>query len=141
MHFFAYGTLMVSDVIAAVCGCTQPGVAASLAGFRRARVTGQSYPAIVADARQQVEGLLYRDLDDTQWQRLDLFEGDQYERQRVRVETLSGPCDAETYVLARGAESLLSADHWSLEAFVAGELEDFMRGYLGFAMLQRSGEQ
>ena len=136
MDLFVYGTLMVPEVMSAVSGYDGPGRPATLHGFRRRRVAGESYPAIVACTDESVSGTLYRGVEAAQCCRLDAFEGEKYRRQRVIVSLPHGPCEAEAYVFRHGCLPLLSDEPWSLERFTATHLEAFMSDYEGFLALR-----
>lgn len=53
-------------------------------------VIGELYPAIIADAETCVGGVVFRDVPDAAWERLDRFEGRMYVRQRVQIEVNGG---------------------------------------------------
>ena len=99
----------------------QPAV---LSNFKRHRVKHCDYPAIIADVDQSssvrgtyVQGITAAD----QW-RLDIFEGDQYERVKVRPKLLKANgqegavVDAETYVWIAPEEELEKGE-WDFEEF------------------------
>lgn len=129
---FAYGTLMVPEILNAVCGCRRSGEPALLHGYRRRRVIGADYPAIRPWAGETVEGLLYTGLSDDQTDMLDAFEGSMYQRREVEISVAAGKQDAQTYVLAARYASLLSNQHWSLKQFLSDHVQEFIRRYPGF---------
>ncbi|MBK1672149.1 hypothetical protein CKO35_02305 [Ectothiorhodospira shaposhnikovii] len=115
---FAYGTLMFDDVMGKVSGSVPPGEPARLRGFRRGKVQGECFPAIVPGREGVVEGWLYRGLTSRDWRRLDRFEGDFYERRRVRVELRGGrTLPAFTYVLRPVFGHRLTAEDWESGGF------------------------
>jgi gamma-glutamylcyclotransferase (GGCT)/AIG2-like uncharacterized protein YtfP len=126
---FVYGTLLLPAVIEALIGRVPPRLPAVLPGYRRYRLTGRAYPAIVAEPAARVDGLVYRGLAPRERMILDAFEGDAYERRRVRARTRRGELlAADAYVLARGHERLLQrAPAWSLEEFAAGSGAAYVR--------------
>jgi gamma-glutamylcyclotransferase (GGCT)/AIG2-like uncharacterized protein YtfP len=136
MNLFVYGTLMVPEVMYAVCGYDQPGVPASIDGFRRRRVSGESYPAIAPSPGNSVNGMLYRNVSATQLEVLDDFEGAMYQRRDLLVQTDDGDIEAAAYVVAEGCHALLSSEEWSLETFTDRHLSDFMADYQGFLALR-----
>ncbi len=98
-HCFTYGSLMCEDIMGAVCAARAPFVAATLDGFRRAPVIGEEYPGMVPAPGERVEGVLYLDLPESAWTRLDHFEGIEYSREQVSVRTADGrSLAAWTYV-------------------------------------------
>lgn len=135
---FTYGTLMCPQIMAAVCARTLYAADALLTGYRRLAVRGEDYPGIVADPQGRVTGRLYAGIDDSLWQRLDRFEGAQYQRQVVRVRTIDGrEVRAETYLFAPHSRALLSDSDWDFEHFLAHGKARFLARYLGFHALDR----
>ena len=136
-HVFTYGTLMWPDIMARVCGpaCAPlaPPLAATLAGHARHPVRGQDYPAMVPAAGHQVVGRLYLDLPEAAWARLDLFEGDEYERHEVLVTLADGSWQrAWTYLFKPGHAARLEAGDWDEAAFEREGKARFVSRYVGF---------
>ena len=100
-HVFAYGSLMFPQVWRRVV-CGRPAARpARLHGFERLTVRGETYPAIVERAKAWVDGVVYLDVQAGDLQRLDAFEGADYERRALRVRLLDGAGDglaAQAYV-------------------------------------------
>jgi hypothetical protein len=129
---------------------------ALLSGFRRHKVLLADYPAIVPDAEGTVRGTLVEGLNEGDMWRLDIFEGDEYERRRVKVrliekdgkrmgepreEELGAEVDCETYVwIASRCE--LEDREWDFDEFVrekigrwigsGGETEGEYNGKIAF---------
>ena len=112
---FFYGTLMAPQVLNRVChGDFQTSTTrrltvrpAVLDQYRRHRVKFADYPAIVhtRDGDSSVSGSYVAGLTDGDVARLDIFEGSEYVRTKVRVRLMDGgidadhvEVDAETYV-------------------------------------------
>ena len=135
-HLFAYGTLMVRQIMHSVSGIDLAGNPALLPGYRRRLLRGEVYPAIRPDTRDSVEGILYGKLTDPAWQRLDRFEGEFYHRQPVLVE-LAGDqrVRAQTYVLKPQYARLMTGEPWTLEWFLQAGLSPFVSEYRGFEQL------
>ncbi|TKA81250.1 hypothetical protein B0A55_02357 [Friedmanniomyces simplex] len=101
---FFYGTLMAPQVLHRVChGSTRPSnpiyaahqfelSPAILHKYRRHRVRHADYPAIlpvVNDPTATVRGTYVTGLTDADLWRLDIFEGSEYRRERVKVRLLT----------------------------------------------------
>jgi len=100
-NLFAYGTLMCKDIMEEISGCRLTSASGILRGCRRRSVKGEPYPALVLAGGGFVEGVVYRNLPLSAWERLDRFEGEMYIRQPVRVELKDGTVlPAETYCSA-----------------------------------------
>ncbi|KAL8837294.1 MAG: hypothetical protein Q9170_002589 [Blastenia crenularia] len=126
---FFYGTLMEPQVLYRVCyGSSNPtSFQKSLLKIRpailhhhcRHRVLDRDYPAIVSSPEDSVRGTYVQGLTDGDIIRLDIFEGDEYERRKVKIRGLEvegddhgkgnvvGPeAEADTYIWVAGNEKL-----------------------------------
>lgn len=139
---FFYGTLMAPKVLSRVChgpaahqSATSTAITvrpALLKSYRRHRVLGAEYPAIIPHQSTTVRGTLVEGLTDGDMWRLDLFEGDEYERKKVCVrviineekgtgepsdEQLGDEVQAESYIWIAG-EHQLEDEEWDFDAFM-----------------------
>ena len=127
MLLFVYGSLMSPRVLASVLGhphvhasasATAPGLGAELAGFRRMKIEGRSYPALVpAQApagTQTVLGILIQGLSEADIQTLDAFEGSDYQRTLVSVTVQGTRMNAYTYVW-QGPPTVKLYGEWDFE--------------------------
>jgi gamma-glutamylcyclotransferase (GGCT)/AIG2-like uncharacterized protein YtfP len=137
-HLFAYGTLICEDIMFAVSGRRSMGVRCLLRDYERGKIQGEVYPGIVARPGKIVEGVLYSDVPEAAWERLDLFEGEMYQRRVIQVELEDGTVrKAQAYVLRPEFEPNLCAGPWSLDEFLRSGKERFQRQYLGFKALKK----
>jgi len=93
MRFFFYGTLMDPDVLALVVGGPLPEGAcapAMLAGVRRVRVRGKSFPMLQPNAGGSVDGVVVEGFDRDAAIRVTWFESDGYDIVRRRVVLADG---------------------------------------------------
>lgn len=113
---FAYGSLQLRQVFESVTGCSRQPVPAVLEGYRRTRLQGFAFPAILPDPEASTDGVLYSELDDHAWLRLDAFEDDFYDRISVTVTFAGGEIsESDVYVL-RDDQAYLSLNvPWSLD--------------------------
>jgi len=138
MHCFTYGTLMTQEIMDHVAGCTIPGVPAWLADYARYQVRGEDYPGLLPCPGKVLSGVLYRDLPDDAWHRLDAFEGEMYYRAEVRVRLADDTeQEALTYMFKPGWRALLLPEEWDPEHFREEGRLRFMQRYLGFTRLQQ----
>lgn len=108
-------------------------VAATLHGHVRLQVTGEHFPAIAARPGHQVEGVLYRNIAEAAWHRLDLFEGEMYRRVQVNVLRTDGQTvTAQTYIIHPAQEQQLSGKVWDFADFLAHGKVLFEREYRGY---------
>ena len=126
MNLFAYGTLMDADIMTEVSGGRFRSRKATLAGYVRKTVRGEVYPAIIRQADSCVDGMVYFDVSSQAFERLDIYEGELYDRQRVVVACDDGESvTAWTYVIAASEAHRLSTDDWSFENFLKKDKPHF----------------
>lgn len=82
---FVYGTLQQPETLRALIGRVPASRPARLSGFRRGLMKGRSYPGIVPAKGQCVDGRLLEGLTQPELQRLDDYEGEEYQRASVVV--------------------------------------------------------
>jgi gamma-glutamylcyclotransferase (GGCT)/AIG2-like uncharacterized protein YtfP len=134
---FAYGTLMCDDIMRSVAGCALSHTHAVLRGYRRYAVRGEDYPALVAGGGGLVEGVLYHDIPDTAWLRLDRFEGEMYERRFVDVLLTDGRTESVyAYIIRPEFEGRLESTEWDFEAFLRSGKNRFETHYPGYGALK-----
>ena len=135
-NLFAYGTLMCDDIMTEVSGRRFSCVPAILRGYRRMRVKREHYPALVAATGSHVEGVLYLDVSQPAWARLDRFEGEAYTREPVQVELPDGSeIAAATYVVHGDFTTCLDETEWDLATFHRDGKESFRASYKGYRAL------
>jgi gamma-glutamylcyclotransferase (GGCT)/AIG2-like uncharacterized protein YtfP len=115
---FAYGTLLVPEIIARVIGRVPPSDVAELVGFRRFTVANEVFPAVFPDANCSVMGVRYLGVGTDDFERLDHYEGDLYQRVQSVVLVRGAQERADCYVLRPGHEHRLSNEPWELEHFL-----------------------
>ncbi len=126
-RLFVYGTLMFPEVLHAVCGVHLPMRPATLGGYRRHRVRGQRFPAIVAAAGSSTDGALVDGVTPALWRRLDAFESDFYIRVAVTVACAGEPrLAAFAYVVSPAQRRALSDEAWSPEEFRASGISAYL---------------
>lgn len=125
-QLFAYGTLQNPAVIALIVGRELVGHPARLAGYVRQRVIGRVYPAIVAASASEVDGIVYSGLEAVEVERLDIYEGDLYERRELSVQVGERVLGAQCYVLRPEHGHQLSDEPWDLAAFERDHLTSYL---------------
>jgi len=133
MNIFAYGTLMIPAVMYAVTARHFRFNKVVLRGYARFTVKGESYPGIVPATAAITEGIIYLNVDEASLERLDIFEGDLYQRTPVGVEAEGEKIlNAETYVIKPEYRGFLSSKAWDAKEFAQKDLEAFLETYQGF---------
>jgi gamma-glutamylcyclotransferase (GGCT)/AIG2-like uncharacterized protein YtfP len=124
-NLFAYGTLMCGDIMAEVSGCRLSCISGTLAGYRRRSVKGEYYPAIVPDEKGFVNGVVYRDVPDSAWARLDRFEGEMYAKKIVYINIVDDEILLSmAYVIMPEYMDRLGGN-WNFSDFVRNHKADF----------------
>jgi len=134
-NIFAYGTLMFAQVWEAVASRRYPSEEARISGHVRKRVRGMSYPCMIdSEPDNHVDGRVYFDVDDEDIHRLDLFEGDLYERCCRKLVLADGRAVmADTYIIKDRYRQLVDTVNWDPDGFEKTDMAEFMRTYQGFS--------
>ena len=101
---------------------------ASIHGFRRLRIRGEHYPALIINPNAgALTGRVYFDVSASDITRLDHFETSDYARVSIAV-TIAGKALAADAYLTLKPESLAPLE-WSPETFAREGLESFLTTY------------
>jgi gamma-glutamylcyclotransferase (GGCT)/AIG2-like uncharacterized protein YtfP len=130
MSLFTYGTLMyavVWDRIGLKPCAAQPAI---LPGYAIYRVCDAIFPGIIkAGPDDQVQGVLYHDLNEETLDELDAYESDLYERTTVyAVNQDSVRIKCQAYVIPLANRAALSNEAWDSDWFQQHGLAKYMRG-------------
>ena len=123
---FTYGTLMFPEVMNAVCGRLYDSTPASLEGYQLTSLISRVYPAILPVPGARCEGLLYTGIDEDMLVTLDDFEGDEYERVQVDVQSAGQTTSAWAYVLTASCFTLASGQDWKTAIFREKHLKNYL---------------
>jgi gamma-glutamylcyclotransferase (GGCT)/AIG2-like uncharacterized protein YtfP len=124
---FFYGTLADADVLAYVLGRPVDLGAlapARLAGFRRVRAAGASYPVLVADAEGSVDGVVLTRTIRRDIVRINHFESGEYAAE-LREVTLAAGGIRRAWLYAALPGLAASGEPWDLEAWRRGDKAAF----------------
>lgn len=103
-HLFVYGTLQDEALVQRVLGRRLSWQPAVLEGYCRTLDASIGYPVVHPLAGSSVDGRLLENLDPDALAALDAYEGREYRRVTVRVQTSDGrTVEAYTYVPVRAA--------------------------------------
>ena len=138
-NLFAYGTLICEDIFYSVAGIKLSSAPGVLAAYSRHSIKGQVYPGILPSKGHTVHGIVYFDVSDLLWQRLDRFEGEMYERRSVMVHCAdSKKISACTYVVRPQFKDFLEQDDWDLQQFLAVGKRIFRNSFSGYTTLNEN---
>jgi gamma-glutamylcyclotransferase (GGCT)/AIG2-like uncharacterized protein YtfP len=107
--YFAYGANLDLRGIKRRCPKATPVIAASLSGYR---LEFRRFATIVAEPRAEVSGALYM-LTRNCWHALDAYEGPEYDKIKVTVDTFEGPREAMAYAMRHGERAPPSLAYFS----------------------------
>jgi gamma-glutamylcyclotransferase (GGCT)/AIG2-like uncharacterized protein YtfP len=131
---FVYGTLLWPEVQRRITGKIFPGRPATLLGYRRGLVRGETYPSVQPALDCSVPGMLLSGVDRPSLLRLDAYEGSDYERLKVQVrdenEQQLVPC--WLWLLRPELQDRVSTSPFDLARFVERDWPAFLRNYPGF---------
>ncbi|KAL4722713.1 hypothetical protein ACLX1H_010596 [Fusarium chlamydosporum] len=112
---------------------------AILEGYCRHRVKYADYPAVVAEKGHTVRGVYATGLTDANVNRLDIFEGSEYDKENVKVELLNKDGTVsekseikDTTVYVFNSPELLEKREWDFEEFRKSKMKNWTRGGLAF---------
>ena len=132
MRLFCYGTLQFPVILHEVAGVWLTGEPAVLDDYACYVVRGEVFPGIYPQPGATTSGVVYNGLGVVHLQKLDVFEGDIYERRRVCVSNAAGnPLQTWTYVVAAQHRHRLTRETWNREEFEMEHLQHFVRRRLG----------
>jgi gamma-glutamylcyclotransferase (GGCT)/AIG2-like uncharacterized protein YtfP len=135
-HLFAYGSLMCEDIMEQVTGCHLIHEQGAIRGYQRWTVKNEDYPALLPREGGHIAGVIYYDVPDSAWERLDGFEGGMYKRQTLQVELKDGTTlQAATYVVKPSFLDLLDATDWDFIDFLTNRKARFQKQYKGYLSL------
>lgn len=128
-HIFTYGSLMFPQVWESVVCGTCRSAPATVHGYARFAVMGQTYPGMIACPGAAVRGQVYFDVDAADLSALDAFEGPAYRRDRL-VAALDDGATLTVGAYIHIDKSSLSDAPWDPERF---RIESFMEQFCGTA--------
>ncbi|HEY5813094.1 MAG TPA: gamma-glutamylcyclotransferase family protein [Terrimicrobiaceae bacterium] len=113
MPLFAYGTLMFPAIIESVIGRVPASRSAAIKGYRRLEVSGESFPGLFKGGDEMIDGLLYFDISEAEWEKLTQYEGGCYVLEEVTVLSFGMKTSALAYTIPSSQRSVLSEKVWN----------------------------
>ncbi|MEE2808127.1 MAG: gamma-glutamylcyclotransferase family protein [Verrucomicrobiota bacterium] len=133
-QLFAYGTLMFSEVWLYLIGRECPRMEAKLLNHSAFIVNGYTFPGLrETKYNHYVKGILYSGITKKDWDILDAFEDNFYERVPVKVHSEKNITHlAYTYIVKPENYGELSDDLWDVDWFKKNMLGQYMDRICGF---------
>jgi gamma-glutamylcyclotransferase (GGCT)/AIG2-like uncharacterized protein YtfP len=145
LNLFVYGSLRDSRIFESVCGLkftrkaskldaeTLFAEPALLPHHRSVSPDNVYYYAIAAPA-SRIEGLVIRDVPARAMAEIDRYEGKRYDREIVRVNTASGPVDAQAYLVSHDSMKKHFGDRFHVnlihELWLRKRIEKFIKRHI-----------
>lgn len=129
-NYFFYGTLREPEIAREILGRPLSGTSPRpcvLKGFKRVYVAGASYPALIADADCETDGILVKRISPIEASRLSRYEGPGYDVQEMKV-CLKDGLEEEALVFVPKPAMKLSTKVWELDVWRRLEKKRFMAG-------------
>lgn len=128
MKIFVYGTLLFETVMEKVVKQNFTSKPACLHNYTRKCIRGRVYPGIVQHKHSKVDGLVYYGVTQEAIQRLDYFEGIEYQRKTVQVMSVSGELIfADTYVVNSAHINALEDKPWTADEFQQRYMAEYLK--------------
>ena len=114
IHVFTYGSLMFDRVWSKVVGDVWGKTDARLYGYKRRKIRGAVYPALVPGiAEDYVDGIVYLNVGKSDIEILDNFEGEHYQKETVECKLTDGSkIIATVYVFKEEHRNLIEDEEW-----------------------------
>lgn len=124
-NIFIYGTLQSPGIVKKLTGKSFKTSEVILVGYKRNCVKNRDYPAIIQQEGSKTVGLLIENMDDLSLATISFYEGDEYEKKKVTVNSDGKSTTALTFVWVNGNEFLENKD-WDLNDFEETFLEHYI---------------
>ncbi|MCU4674878.1 gamma-glutamylcyclotransferase [Catenovulum sp. 2E275] len=136
-NIFTYGSLMYAPVWQTIVAGNYHSEPACLDGFIRYGVKNEEYPVVKPNPQAQTQGLIYFNVNSQDLTRLDIFEGEYYQRQTKNLVLAKGETiQADCYILKPDYYDISDNLDWSIQKFEQVGLQNFLAKYNGFNAIQ-----
>ena len=122
-NLFTYGTLMHPSVWKIIGHENCPSAKALLRHYSARCLDGLEYPGLIEEQNATVQGILYFNLNETDMEKIDRFEGDAYERIGVTAWINNTEVEAQTYLYI-GDDHIIKSEEW---AYQNADLNSFLK--------------
>ena len=124
-HIFVYGSLLFPEITKKLTEKSFKTLPATLQGYKMYCVKGCDYPAIFQQKDAVTNGLLLKNVDDLSLDIISFYEGDEYEKRQVSVNSDGKSATALTFVWVN-KNDLLDDEDWDLQHFEKTSLEYYL---------------
>lgn len=131
IHIFTYGSLMHETVWQKIVKGNYRSEPYTVEGFIRRKISGRSYPGLIAKPESKITGVLYYNVSSQDIAALDEYEGDEYLRKTLKT-LHDGKHSVIQGYLYVGDQQKFSDEEWDYHDFVSYDLDAFLNHYIGF---------
>lgn len=125
-NLFVYGSLLFPYIMEGLTGRKFKTSEATLYGYKRHRVLGADYPAIIDTKDATVDGKLVFDVDPKSLALLTFFEGDEFSVREVKISLPNEEVTAFAFIWKTGLKYLDETD-WDKTVFQQESLQYYIR--------------
>ena len=131
-NIFVYGSLMYDEVWNKIVQGFHQKIEAEIVGYQRLKVKNADYPGLVK-GEGIVQGLVWLNVSQDNIEKLDLFEGQFYQRvEGIATDMNNNQIVVDFYLIKDSYLSILEDFEWDQEEFQLNGLENFLKNYTGF---------
>lgn len=124
-NIFVYGSLLFPEITKKLTGKSFKTLPAILEGYKMYSVKGCDYPAIIQQEGSKTVGLLIENMDNLSLAIISFYEGNEYEKEQVTVNSDGKSTTALTFVWMNGNEFLENKE-WDFQHFEKTSLEYYL---------------
>ena len=124
-NLFVYGTLLFPEILEGLTRIPLVTKPAKLQGFKRYRVQGCDYPAVVREMNSLVEGKLVFGIDNQLIDILTFFEGDSYKKIETTIQLENESLTAAVFIWKDDLDYLAKED-WDSNEFKQSSLNFYI---------------
>ena len=103
----------------------------TLSGYKRCALKAKAYPGLIKEEGATTHGLIYFNVSNVDILKLDVFEGQEYERITVDTVFNNQAITLQTFLFVGESKYVLDED-WDLDHFTENDTENFKDNFLGW---------
>ena len=113
-NLFVYGTLLDDEIWQNLIRRSYKRHSATLDHYQAFYVKNRNYPGLVQKKGKMVRGEIILSVTKTDFSRLDVYEGDLYERIQLNVKVDEKTVPAQVYIVKKKYIKLLDSKEWCI---------------------------
>lgn len=135
-NIFVYGSLMYDEVWYKIVQGFHQKIKAEIVGYKRLKIKNADYPGLIT-GEGIVEGLVWLNVSQSNIDKLDLFEGEFYQRvEDIATDINNNKLVVDFYLIQDSYLSILEDVEWDEKEFKQHGLENFLKNYSGITQVK-----